>query len=88
MTDNDRIKAARLMGRAKSAAKAESSRANGAKGGRPYAWMLVRKISGIPISRHATREAASKANARWMEPERDPLEMREYNAGYWAEMHG
>jgi len=70
-------------GSAKTPAKQSASRANGAKGGRPYRWMIVRKISGIPVSRHATREAADKA---WRDDPRDPLETREYNDGYWREM--
>jgi hypothetical protein len=78
---------ARALRAIPSAKRTAQSRANGAKGGRPYAWRLVRKISGIPVSRHATPEAASKAVAKWAQPERDPLELREYNAGYWAEMH-
>jgi hypothetical protein len=76
----------RKAGSARTPAKAAQSRVNGARGGRPYRWMLVRKISGIPVSRHATREAASKASAKWPQPERDPLELREYNAGYRAKM--
>lgn len=78
----------RKGGSAKSEAKTAAARENAKKGGRPpYTWMLVRKISGIPVSRHTSRDLASAAYDRWAQPEIDPLEVREYSAGYWKQMH-
>jgi hypothetical protein len=49
--------------------------------------MLVRKITGIPVSRHTTRDLADDASGRWPRPEADPLEVRVYSAYYWRQMH-
>jgi hypothetical protein len=50
-----------------------------------YSHMLVRKISGIPVSRHCSEGAAINALRR-KDSRRDPLELREYSAEYYAKM--
>jgi len=73
-------------GASKSAAKGEASKANGAKGGRPYAYILRRKITGVAISRHATIEAARRASKKIGDDPRAPLEIIDYSENYWNEM--
>lgn len=50
-----------------------------------YNVMLVRTISGIPVSRHCTAVGAIRTLRR-KDSARDPIEMRDYSEKYWNEM--
>ena len=51
-----------------------------------YTHMVIRKINGRVVSRHATHENAIKATRKWAQPERDPVEVREYSEKYYQDM--
>jgi len=51
-----------------------------------YTHMVVRKITGIVVSRHTSFEAAVRKARRWERPEEDPVEVRTYSEWYYREM--
>lgn len=52
---------------------------------RNYTYMIVRKISGLCVSRHTT-EASALSSLRKKDSDRDPLELRAYSGPYWSKM--
>ena len=50
-----------------------------------YSHMLVSKINGLVFGRYKNENAAMKA-LRKNDSGRDPLELREYSASYFAQM--
>lgn len=79
----------RKGGSSKSEAKRKASAENGKKGGRPFRYMLVKKINGRVVSRHFTMDAATKAWNKWVDAGKgdiDPLEKRAYSETYWRDM--